>query len=144
VRIPVISLWRPWANWVALEWKLIETRTHQRFKGLVGKRIGIHGSLKWDDGAIELATPWLSDKRAAMTRDFLKLGGAIICTAYAVNHRELDSLDNHQALIDCTHVTRYGLILRDIQSIEAIPCKGKQGIWYHEIPEVTSVPEPRL
>ena len=132
--LPIISLWRPWANFVALEWKLIETRTHQRFRSLVGKRIGIHASLKWDNNWRELAGPFLSEKRMAQVDGWLKLGGAIICTAYVVNHRELDPLDNHQALIDCTHITRYGLILRDIKGIESIPCRGKQGIWYHEVP----------
>jgi hypothetical protein len=46
--IPIISLWQPWAQWVALGWKLIESRTHNRFKSLLTKRIGIHASAKWD------------------------------------------------------------------------------------------------
>jgi hypothetical protein len=39
-----ISLHQPWATWVALGWKTIETRMHARFKGLVGQRIAIHAA----------------------------------------------------------------------------------------------------
>ena len=131
--IPVISLWTPWANWVALGWKPIETRTHQRFRGLVGKQIGIHASLHWDKNAIESARPFLSSQQIIKTKGFLKVGGAVICTAYVSEFRELDPLDNAGALIDCTHVTRYGLFLKDVQIIEAVPCKGRQGIWYQEL-----------
>lgn len=132
---PIISLWQPWAEWVALGWKTIETRTHQRFKGLVGKRIGIHVALKWDDSAIEVAGEYLGSVRRGMTAGFLRIGGAVICTAFVREHRKLGPLDNTRALIDCTHITRYGLILEDIQIIEAVPAKGKQGIWY--LPERT-------
>jgi hypothetical protein len=132
--MPVISMYGPWANWVGLGWKTIETRTHNRFKSLAGKRIGIHKTLRWDDGAIDLARPFLDECQIAHTRTFLHLGGAIFWTAFVKEHRELDPLDNKAALIDCTHVTRYGLFLEDVQMIEMIPCNGKQGIWYHEIP----------
>ena len=134
--IPVISLWMPWANWVSLGWKTIETRLHRRFSSLAGKTIGIHCSLKWDDTALDAARDFLSPDQVTATGQFLRVGGAIICTAEVQECRELDPLDNARALIDCTHVTRYGLILRNIQTIEAIPCRGKQGIWY--------IPNPNL
>jgi hypothetical protein len=129
--MPAISLWMPWANWVSLGWKTIETRTHKRFASLKGRRIGIHASLKWDDDALDLAGEFLSEAQRIQSRNFLRLGGGIICTAFVEDHRELDPLDNERALIDCTHVTRYGLILSDIRMLETIvPCKGKQGIFY--------------
>lgn len=34
--IKCISMWQPWAWWVMRGWKTIETRTHNRFKGLAG------------------------------------------------------------------------------------------------------------
>jgi hypothetical protein len=40
-RLPCITLWRPWSTWIADGRKTIETRTHDRFRSLVGKRIGI-------------------------------------------------------------------------------------------------------
>lgn len=130
---PIISLWNPWAIWVGLGWKTIETRTHRRFASLVGKRIGIHSALKWDDTALETAAPFLSWTQLYETEKMLKIGGAICWTVYVTEYRELDPLDNARALIDCTHVTRYGLFLKDVEAIEVIPCKGKQGIWYHDL-----------
>ena len=131
--MPVISMYGPWANWVGLGWKKIETRTHERFKSLVGKRIGIHVTLKWDDGAIDAAREYLDAHQINLSCRFLKVGGAICWTAFVREHRELNSLDNKDALIDCTHVTRYGLFLEDVETVEAIPCKGKRGIWYWPI-----------
>ena len=134
MKTPVISMYGPWANWVGLGWKTIETRTHNRFKSLVGKRIGIHKALKWDDSALELAGPFLTELQVAKTKTFLRVGGAICWTAFVRDSRELDPLNSIDALIDCTHVTRYGLFLSDVRTIEMIPCKGKQGIWYYDIP----------
>jgi len=127
--MPIISLWQPWANWVSLGWKPIETRKHERFKGLVGKRIGIHASLKWDKDAMTLAANYLTYEQYDATRNFLRIGGAIICTAFVREHRRLTPSDAHLALIECDN-KRFGLFLEDVQSIEAIPAKGKQGIWY--------------
>ena len=133
MEIPVISLWTPWANWVALGWKPIETRTHNRFAKLLGQRIGIHASLHWDKDAIDTARPYLSAAQIYDTTRFLRISGAIICTAFVREYRKLNPLDEAGALIDCTHVTRYGLFLSDIEVIEAFPCKGRQGIWYQDI-----------
>jgi len=130
---PIISLWMPWANWVALKWKPIETRKHRRFASLVGKRIGIHASVKWDDSAIEAARPYLQEWQILQTERFLRIGGAIICTAMVKEFRPLTEYDEDDALIECRSVQRYGLRLDDVQIIEAIPCKGKQGVWYHDL-----------
>ena len=54
--LTVISLWRPWCFWVMLGWKTIETRTHDRFANMMGKRIGIHAAQKWDDEASVVIT----------------------------------------------------------------------------------------
>jgi hypothetical protein len=135
LRLPIITLWQPWAQWVALGWKTIETRKHKKFASLVGKRIGIHAALRWDDAALDLAGEFLTPAERSATTEFLRVGGAVICEAFVREHRELNTLDNRDALIDCMHITRYGLILKDVRIIEAIPQKGKQGIWYMN-PEV--------
>jgi hypothetical protein len=129
----VITLNMPWANWVALEWKQIETRTHKRFQSLVGKRIGIHAALKWDKNAIGMALPYLDANQYQRSRNFLHIGGAIICTVFVSEFRQLTPEDAPKALIECD-TTRYGLILTDVKQIEAIPCRGYQGIWNHDIP----------
>lgn len=130
-RMPIISLWMPWANWVALGWKPIETRLHDRFKGLLGKRIGIHATTKWDDKAMEMAAPYLTYEQFEQTKNFLRIGGAVICTAKVAGVRWLCNTpgDERRALIEC-NTKRFGLFLEDVESIEAIPAKGKQGIWY--------------
>jgi len=134
---PIISLWQPWAQWVALGWKQIETRTHSKFKGLVGKRIGIHAALRWDRDALALAQPFLTTEQLAATRfpPYGVLGalsdapGKVICTAFVREHRALMLGDSKAALIECI-TPRYGLVLEDIQIIPFIPARGKQGIWY--------------
>jgi hypothetical protein len=135
LRLPVVSLWMPWAFWIPRRWKRIETRTHDRFKSLVGKRIAIHAAMKWDKDAIDLASPYLSDEQIVQSRKFLKIGGAIICTAMVTDGRWLTAEDSPLALIDCGETKRHGLFLDDVQVLEeAIAMPGKQGIWYAEIP----------
>jgi hypothetical protein len=133
MKTPVISMYGPWANWVGLGWKTIETRTHDRFKSLVGKRIGIHKALKWDKDALVLAHPYLSNDQRERTMRFLRVGGAICWTALVKEHRALNESDSQAALIDCGETNRFGMFLEDVQMIEMIPCKGKQGIWYYDI-----------
>lgn len=128
--LPIISMWMPWSNWAALRWKTCETRLHDRFKRLAGKRIGIHSALKWDDEALAQARPFLSAARCAATDNFLRIGGAIICTAFVKEARWLTHCDEPAALIEC-ETPRFGLFLEDVQLIDAIPVKGKQGIWYY-------------
>lgn len=137
VTIPVISLWMPWANWIMLEWKKIETRTHRRFAGLAGKRIGIHASQKWDDSAIQRALPYLTGEQIDKTQNFLRIGGAIIGTIYVPKFGPLSPEHAWAALIEC-ETKRYGLWLEKPQIIPAIPMRGKQGIWYADIPKTPS------
>lgn len=128
--IPIISLHRPWVNWVLREWKVIETRTHKKLASLAGRRIGIHASLKWDLSATGAAAQYLTLEQR--TGPLPNIGGAIVCTAFVEEHRKLTAKDSPLALIDCEVTERYGLILKDVQIIKPIPCKGKQGIWYDE------------
>jgi hypothetical protein len=133
----------PWANWVALRWKPVETRLHKRFRTLVGKRIGIHCSLKWDKTAIGQASKYITPEQIIQTRHMLKIGGAVICTAIVKEFRKLTANDSQAALIDCGEIERYGLLLEDVQIIEAVPCKGRQGVWYMNLESpVTTGVEP--
>ena len=130
-KIPVISLHQPWGNWVSLGWKTIETRTHKRLSCLNGKTIGIHLALKWDSKWIDNAWNYLSENQIERTKRFLKIGGAIICVADVTGFRALNNDDSQKSLIECNSL-RYGLILNNIHRIEAIPCKGGQGIFYNK------------
>ena len=134
-RIPVISLWQPWCFWVALGWKKIETRTHSRFANLVGKTIGIHAAQKWDNNWLAEAREYLTNEQIHETMDFLHIGGIILCTAKVLGHRTLTNEDSQDALIDCGgEIKRYGLILEEVNVIEGIPCKGRQGVFYADVP----------
>ena len=134
MEMPIISLWNPWAIWVGLGWKTIETRTHQRFACLVGRTIGIHAALKWDDTAINAARQWLTDEQVRTTQRMLRIGGAICWTAEVFNFLPLGKMHEGRALIECQSVQRYGLFLTNVKAIEIIPCRGKQGIWYQDVP----------
>lgn len=129
--LPVITLWQPWATWVMLSWKRIETRTHSRFACLTGKTIGIHAAEKMDLAAAFVAKNFLTDQQRRLMDPYRHVRGAIICTARVEYHRLLTDADSSEALIDCGNVMRYGLILREITPIMPILCRGKQGIWYH-------------
>ena len=133
-----ISLWQPWATWIALGWKTIETRTHKRFASLVGERIAIHACMKWDKTAIEKAEPYLEniDPWAGVATQFCKANvlGAVVCTAKVVQHSALDPSSAQAALIECRSIQRYGLFLEDIEKLKVpMPAKGAQGIWNVEL-----------
>lgn len=139
---PVITLWQPWAQWVALGWKTIETRTHDKFKGLAERQILIHCGQKWDDNACNEAYRYLSLEQLACTRNrdgiFRALAdapGCIIASAYVSKHIKLDAADydERRALIECT-TKRFGLLLENVQLVNFTRAKGKQGIWYQQAP----------
>jgi hypothetical protein len=132
MKIPVITLWQPWASWIVLGLKTIETRTHPRFACLAGKRIYIHAGAKWDESALMLATPFLTPSQLLQTTNFYETRSAIIGSAIVSEFRELIGKDSKRACIDCTNTLRYGLILSDVKAIQNIPIKGKQGIWYYD------------
>ena len=129
-RIPILTLWQPWASWIAYGQKAIESRTHDKFKGLVGKTIGIHASLRWDKDALETAGCLPEGIYSSDKRDYPF--GCILCTAYVTEHRRLTQRDDVDAmLINADDIEeRYGLFLECIVRIEPFFVKGQQGIWY--------------
>src|ERR1700686_5562808 len=111
-QIICISLWRPWAEWVMLGWKTLETRRHARFKTLVGKRVGIHASQKWDKDAIGIASKYLTDDQIAASnwmRHALD-GGKILGTVFVDEHRPCKGQDAFPPLIEC-ETPPFGLVL---------------------------------
>lgn len=135
----VITLWQPWAQFVAMGWKTIETRTHDRFKGLVGQEILIHAGLKWDPSAIREAMPYLHSSWITFMQgngpffEAGRVGGNIIARASVVASRKLTPEDASQALIECD-TPRYGLILAYIKPVHFVKASGKQGIWTYDGP----------
>lgn len=131
---PIITLWQPWAQWIALGWKTIETRLHDRFKNLKGKIIGIHVGKNYDKNAIDEARNFLNEKQIDYTLFHARgKGGFICCTALVNDFRILTKADSEKALIDCEKTKRYGLFLSNIYLSQEFMCKkykGRQGIWY--------------
>jgi hypothetical protein len=99
----------------------------------VGRTIGIHAALKWDDNWYEAAHFYLCQSMIDETKEFLHVGGGVICTVHVNGHRELTTNDSHKAKIECHKTKRFGLILADPKIIEVVPMKGRQGIWFADI-----------
>ena len=132
-----ISLWQPWATFVSVGWKTIETRTHQRFKSLAGQRIAIHAASK-----VDRAMPYLAylPKMTALQNDNLwrftgMCRGKIVCTATVTAARWALNVDfkergrwNRQAM--CEVGGKFCLFLEDIKPLATrIPFRGRQGIF---------------
>lgn len=142
--LPVITLWQPWASWIMLGWKTIETRTHTRFYCLTGKTIAIHAAKHWDKDAKRIAMPYLSEKQIVEhveKANYMSIQGCILGTAVVKEFRKCFHDDAPKALIECD-TTRYGLILTDVHRIDPLYIKGRQGIWY--VPQVTIAQKEKL
>ena len=143
--IRTITLWQPWATFIAEGYKTIETRTHNHFYMLEGERIAIHGGKKYDPDAfeyfdhpafIEKYKSWGLNKDD-MRKMFRKTNinfGVIVCTAMVQKHRRLTPEDSLESCIEIRHGdVRYGLELTDVQKVDPeIEVRGGQGVWHFE------------
>jgi hypothetical protein len=126
-----ITLWQPWASWIAWGWKTIETRRHMRLACLVGQRIAIHAGKHWSNDAFKIAAPWLDDGMVSRSiREATKVSGAVLCTAFVCDANGLIDGDSDRALCDCGLCDLFGISLREVVTFERpIPAVGHQGIW---------------
>ena len=132
-----ISLWQPWAQWVALNLKTIETRTHSRFKRLKGERIAIHAAKKWDPAAWDAAEEYLSQVQILIlaTRQLRVLDGVIICTAYVSKALWAPNVDFVEREVwdkaaMCEVGGKFLLFLDEIKLLtHTTPFRGRQGIF---------------
>jgi len=138
---PVITLYQPWATWIMRGWKLIETRTHDRFKSLIHKTVLIHAGQKFDEDAFH--NPFLTtEQRVVNVGDFPS--GAILGSAYVEDFDIVQPHESKDALIDCETVKRYGLYLSYVHCFEKpIPAKGEMGIWYYDMANKNKVHKPK-
>jgi hypothetical protein len=123
-----ITLWQPWASWIAWGLKTIETRRHGRFSCLVGQRVAIHAALRWDEAAMIEAEEYLrahplGSLAANAIRDNVSAmhpRGRVVCTAYVYEfRRRLDDADSQAALCWCGDGDRSGLFLGDVRLVAA-------------------------
>ncbi len=130
-----LSLWRPWADWVILGWKTIETRTHQRFRrlGETPTLLAIHAAKSWDFRACSAASPWLTDAQLRFTERVIAAkspGGQVLGTVMVTGFGPLTEEDEPGALIECRSVQRYGLYLKDpTQLRQRKLVRGSQGLF---------------
>lgn len=115
---PVLTMYQPWASWVIDQVKVIETRTHNKFRKLKGQTILIHAGLTNDD--------------SVSTEDIVF--GAILGSAFVYDTGPLNKTHERGACIECESVQRYGLLLNNIIKFDTpIPVKGEMGIWYFDL-----------
>ncbi len=125
--LPTITLYQPWATWIADGLKTIETRTHNRFGSLLGKTILIHAGAATDKNA--LPNLYLEGREYSEP-----INGVILCKAKVVRFGCLSGRHSRDAMIDCHNFERFGLYLADIEKFETpIPERGERGIWYYDL-----------
>jgi hypothetical protein len=162
VRIPVITVWQPWATLICEEVKPFEFRRWRaRF---VGRRIGIHSGARRpvvaeiqalllrcrSDGADGWHTTGLVDraKTIMLLTEFLLNPewlpiSCLVCTALIgspVRDEELASrLGTKISPIndsDRDEHTNWGWPLFNVKPLHPpIPTKGRQGFWFMEVPD---------
>ena len=121
--------------------KTIETRTHDRFRGLLRQTIAIHAGLSWDPlGDLEAAS-WL-----IRAHDYSCLQSARVCPRATAPHgvilgtvkvasvRWLTATASQRALVNCAPTwprkPLFGLFLSEQTLFDTpVPATGKQGIW---------------
>lgn len=129
----VISLYQPWAHWVSVSVKSIETRLHNRFKSLVGGEIAIHACKKYDNLAYNTAKNFTRYYLLDHEKDQL-IYGAIICTAFVRKVGWLKSSHSKKACINCDNTNRFGLFLDNVKLLKKpIFGVGRQGIFHFDI-----------
>jgi len=136
MKIPVITLYQPWATWIAIGLKTIETRKHNRFECLKNKMIAIHAGKKYDFEAYDVAERYLSSGQMDVLSRMQYPKSCIVATAYVDDFQLLNDKDHSEkALIECVTL-RYGLFLKVVNNYSYDPkifVKGHQGIWYIDL-----------
>ena len=136
MKIPTITLYQPWASWIAVGLKTIETRPHARFRCLAGRRIAIHAGQAFDRNAHAEAFRYvdIAGHSALFGGPYADEWpvGVILCTAQVGAVEWLTPRHNRAALSDVGY-NRVGLFLSDVRVMDPpIPARGARGIWYWE------------
>jgi hypothetical protein len=141
--VKAITVYRPWSSFIVFRLKSIETRTHDRFRSLIGERIAIHAGKTWDREFVDLLPEKLLYSPAVIEalKHAKETRGCVIGTAYVNSARWLTHSDNKAAM--CPAAGRFGMSLGRVERLrEPVPAKGHQGIWTWK-PEEPSVEESR-
>jgi len=125
-----ITLWSPWAQWIAAGLKTVETREHGRLRSVVGRRVAIHVARQTDRQALLIASKYArSDRLLAAIKRFGDVAGHVLATAFVLDHRNVTDWHSRAALYPCSPGL-YGVFLGDVRVLpEPIPACGCQLIW---------------
>lgn len=131
IRLKAITLWQPWAQFIAEGWKTIETRTHSRFQSLAGSTIAIHAGAQWDHAWKQLAGPYLTPGDIAKVDTWTAIRPAVICLATIGKTGWIPPTEENSYLarINCQTRNRYGLFIEQVHQVGPITMPGHQGIW---------------
>lgn len=123
-----LTLWQPWAEIIALGWKLVENRTWAPPYGVIGERIAIHAGKRWSRDAADAISTLTGEW---FPRESVDLG-AIIATAVvrgvARGVREVPDADQGRWWSGPV-----GWVLGDVRRITPVLCGGRQRLW--RVPE---------
>lgn len=127
--IKCVSLWQPWASFIAHDLKHVETRSWPAPASILGTRIGIHAARTRDGILATSCESILSDSMRQIEEEHGPLPfGAIVATAVVeacvpVERLKADPFGDYTP-------GRYGWILTDVRKLEKpIPYRGAQGLF---------------
>lgn len=127
-----ISLWQPWASFIAAKIKWVETRSYPAPSTVIGCRIAIHAAQSFSGDKIAM------QDKAIWALVMKKLPpilprGAIVATAVVEASIPTEKLDPD--IFGNYGPGRFGWMLSEIEPLETpISCKGRQGIFKVTIP----------
>ena len=138
-----ITLWQPWASWVAWGWKTVETRIHNRFRSLAGERIAIHAGRHWDGNALKVAQLYMHAGQVARHFEIIESAerdypcGAIVALATVTdadwNPATTSWASRHSFDVEalCPTYRMFCLHLDEVVALQQpISIRGHQGLWH--------------
>ena len=144
--LPAISMWNPWADWLADRLKMVETRGWStKFRG----RLVIHAAktteaikdcrrILEDAGRRDLLTKYTRRRFDDWPR------GCLVAVADMVDcvptEQVIDRLDQQERAMGNYLAGRFAWIFANIRRLDpALTCKGQQGFWTLEPVETAAV-----
>ena len=123
-----ITIWQPFAHFIAIGEKRVENRDWAPPKDLVGSYLAIHAGKRYDKSGAES----IRTELGLIVPKHTELPQAAI-VAVAIVDRVVDSADDSEGWDDPWFVGAFGWYLRDVTKIDPVPCKGAQKLW--NVPE---------
>ena len=144
-----ITLHQPWASLIACGAKVIETRSWQPSKDLIGQRIAIHAGKKIVHIPNHLYPDYNVAVRAHLSADWpdqLPTGAIVAIATLTKAHQILNTNDlpiGDELLFGEYGYLRWMWFLSDVRTIEPpIETRGYQGLWNWDPPDDISIDEP--